>query len=228
MELFIDFKEREHAMKFNFFYFFFAFALGAIGCSGIVDSTPQSPSPVTHVEDYYLPLKSIGTSYAYCRKSSSGSDTLLMTMLGTDYSSLMVGNQQCYSADFTKTNLYLNNFYFALNDSEAYTLGKVSCSGTDKFWLDLKAPLMVGQTWKFNNSNGNYYTDSHYLAKVTRRGVQMKMPDGKTYNDVTEVIYVSKSDSTVKWFARGVGLIYSSSNTMDSDFGQEMWLVAQN
>ena len=55
----------------------------------------------------------------------------------------------------------------------------------------------------------------------------MKMPDGKIYDDVTEVLYTSKSDSTIKWFARGTGLIYSSSNVTDSDFGAEMSLVGQ-
>jgi hypothetical protein len=201
-----------------------AISFGIVGCNSLVDSVSPSQQPVTHVEDYYLPLKSIGTSYAYCRKYSSGADTLLMTMKGNDPSALMAGNKACYSTDLSKTNLYLNNYYFAMNDSEAYTLGKISCGGTDKFWLDLKTPLMEGQTWKFTNTNGSY---SQYTAKVTRRGVQMKMPDGKMYDDVTEVVYTSKGDSTVKWFARGVGLIYSTSNTPDSDFGEEMWLVGE-
>ncbi len=211
-------------MKSIFRFSLLVIILGAIGCSSIVDSVPQAPGPVTHVEDYYLPLKSIGISYAYCRKSATGADTLLMTMQGNDPSALLAGNKACYSTDLSKTNLYLDNYYYAMNDSEAYTLGTISCSGTDKYWLDLKAPLMVGQTWKFYNTSGSF---SQYTAKVTRRGVQMKMPDGKTYGDVTEVIYTSQGDSTVKWFARGVGLIYSTSNTPDTDFGEEMWFVGQ-
>ena len=200
----------------------------ATGCNSLVDPAPQSAQAVTHIEDYYLPLKSIGTSYAYCRKSSYGIDTLWMTMKGNDAAGLMLGDQACYATDMSsQTNQYLNNYYYAMNDSEAYTLGKVSCSGTDKFWLDLKAPLLVGQTWKFKNSNGSYYIEKNYTAKVARRGVQMKMPDGKTYDDVAEIIYTSKSDTTVKWFAHGVGLIYSSSNNPDSDFGNEMQLVDQ-
>ena len=201
---------------------------GSVGCS-IVDTAPQPSSAVSHVEDYYLPLKNIGISYTYCRKTSFGADTLLMTMQGNDASGLMVGNQACYSTDLTRTNFYLNNYYYAMNDSEAYTLGKVSCNGTDKYWLDLKTPLMVGQTWKFSNAHGSSYSSTTYTAKVTRRGAQMKMPDGKIYDDVAEIIYTSKSgDSTVKWFAHGVGLIYSTSKNPDSDFGQEMWLVAKN
>ena len=203
-------------------------AFAASGCNSLVDPAPQSIQAVTHIEDYYLPLKSIGTSYAYCRKSSYGIDTLLMTMKGNDAAGLMLGDQACYATDMTsQSNQYLNNYYYAMNDSEAYTLGKVSCSGTDKFWLDLKAPLLVGQTWTFKNSNGSYYVEKNYTAKVMRRGVQMKMSDGKTYNDVAEVIYTSKSDTTVKWFARGIGLIYSTSKNPDSDFGNEMQLVEQ-
>ncbi|MDP4218801.1 MAG: hypothetical protein Q8916_07000 [Bacteroidota bacterium] len=203
-------------------------ASALVGCNALVDSAPSQQKPVLNIEEYYLPLKSIGTSYAYCRKNSTGADTIWMTMQGNDASGLMMGNQACYSADMTKMNLYLNNFYYAMNDSEAYTLGKVSCGNNEKYWLDLKAPLMVGQQWKFNNSNGSYYIQSRYTAEVTRRGVQMKMPDGKTYDDVAEVVYTSQSgDSTVKWFARGVGLIYSTSKQPDSDFGEEMRLVGQ-
>ena len=203
-------------------------AFASSGCNALVDPAPQTAQPVTHIEDYYLPLKNIGTSYAYCRKSSYGTDTLWMRMKGNDASGLMLGNQACYATDMSsQTNQYLNNYYYAMSDSEAYTLGKVSCSGTDKFWLDLKAPLIVGQTWKFKNTNGSYYVENNYTAKVTRRGVQMKMPDGKIYNDVVEVIYTAKSDSTIKWFARGVGLIYSTSKNPDSDFGDEMRLVGE-
>lgn len=202
-------------------------AFAAIGCNAIVDTPSQSAQPVTHVEDYYLPLKNIGTSYAYCRKSPYGADTVWMTMQGNDNNALMLGNQACYSTDVLNPGSYLSNYYFAMNDSEAYTLGKVSCGGTDKLWLDLKAPLIVGQTWEFHNSKGSYYIDNRITATVKRRGAQMKMPDGKIYDDVTEVLYTSKSDSTVKWFARGVGLIYSSSNVIDSDFGAEMRLVGQ-
>jgi hypothetical protein len=205
---------------------FFA-ALGTIGCNAVVDSPPQSPQPVTHIEDYYLPLKNVGVSYLYCRKSSSGADTISMTMQGNDASGVKLGNQFCYSTDLTKTNSYLNNYYYTMNDSEAYTLGKVSCGGTDEYWLDLKAPLMIGQSWEFKNTNGGNSAESDYTAYVTRRGGQMKMPDGKIYNDVAEIIYVSISDSTVKWFARGVGLIYSTSKTPNPDFGEEMWLVEQ-
>ena len=206
----------------------FAIIMGTIGCTGIVDSPQPSTLPVTHVEDYYLPLKSVGTSYSYCRKSPIGADTVAMTMKGNDESGLMLGNQVCYSTDLSNTNRYLNNYYYSMTDSEAYTLGKVSCSGTDKYWLDLKAPLTVGQTWKFNNSHGSSYSNTIYTARVSRRGVQMKMPDGNIYNDVAEIVYTSKAgDSTVKWFAHGVGLIYSSSTNPDSDFGQEMWLVGQ-
>jgi len=201
--------------------------LGAYGCSSLVDSAPSTEmTPLTHVEDYYLPLKNIGTSYAYCRKSSAGADTLLMTMQGVDRSTAMNGSV-CYSTDISKTNLYLTNYYYSMNDSEAYSLGELSCGGSDKFWLDLKTPLTLGQTWKFNNVFGSTNATSLYTAKVTRRGVQLKMPDGKLYGDVTEVIYTCYGDSTVKWFARGIGLIYSTSNTPDSDFGQEMWFVGE-
>ena len=205
--------------------------LGAIAlssCNALVDPAPQALKPVIHIEDYYLPLKSIGTSYAYCRKSSYGTDTIWMTMQGNDASGLMLGDQACYATDMSsQTNQYLNNYFYTMNDSEAFTLGKVSCGNLDKYWLDLKTPLMVGQTWQFDNTNGSYYVNFHYTATVTRRGVQMKMPDGKIYDDVAEVIYTSKSDTTVKWFARGVGLIYSVSKNPDSDFGKEMRLVEQ-
>ncbi len=215
-------------MKFFIAYSTLVLALVMSGCSAIVDTPPQSALPVAHVEDYYLPLKNVGMSYSYCRKSSYGADTLSMTMQGNDASGLILGNQVCYSTDLTKTNRYLNNYYYAMNDSEAYTLGKVSCNGTDQYWLDLKTPLMVGQSWKFNNSHGSAYSSTTYTAKVTRRGAQMKMPDGKIFDDVAEIIYTSKSgDSTVKWFAHGVGLIYSTSKNPDSDFGQEMWFVGQ-
>ena len=203
-------------------------AVASVGCNALVDSAPPSAQPVTHIEEYYLPLRSIGTSYAYCRKSSYGADTVWMTMQGNDASGLMLGNQACYATDMSsQTNKYLNNYYYAMNDSEAFTLGKVSCGNHDKYWLDLKTPLMVGQTWTFKNANGSYYIESFYTATVTRRGFQMKMPDGKIYDDVAEVLYTSKSDSTVKWFARGVGLIYSTSKKPDSDFGEEMRLVGQ-
>ena len=215
-------------MKFFIGSLIFITALGTMCCNALVDPAPRSPQAVTHIEDYYLPLKNVGTSYAYCRKSPMGVDTVWMTMEGNDPSAKMSGNGVCYSTDLTKTNRYLNNYYYAMNDSEAYTLGKLSCSGTDQYWLDLKAPLMVGQTWKFSNTNGSYYTESRYTAQVMRRGVQMKMPDGKVFDDVAEVIYTTKSgDSTVKWFARGVGLIYSTSKDPNSDFGAEMRLVEQ-
>jgi hypothetical protein len=212
-------------MKFSLVSFLIAALLSS--CSSLVDPVPNSPAAVTKVEDYYLPLKNIGASYAYCRKNLTSIDTVFMTMQGKDATSVMFGNEQCYATDMTKTNNRpLFDYYFVMNDSEAYTLGKVSCFGADKYWLDLKAPLMVGQKWTFSNSNGNYYPTDVYTASVTRRGVKMKMPDGVVYDDVAEVIYTSKAgDSTVKWFAKGVGLIYSTSKKPDSDFGQEMRLV---
>src|SRR5207247_1919925 len=121
---------------------------------------------------------------------------------------------------------YLNNFFYKMNDSEAYTLGSVSCFGTNQNWLDLKAPLLAGQTWTFTNSNGSFYVNQTFTATVTHRGVKMKMPDGRIFDDVAEVTYVSSTgDSTVKWFAKGSGLIYSTSKDPDSDFGQEMRLL---
>ena len=203
-------------------------AFASVGCNAIADSTPPPAQAVTHIEDYYLPLKSIGKAYAYCRKSPYGADTVWMTMKGNDASGMMLGNQACYAADMSsQTNQYLNNYYYSMNDSEAFTLGKVSCGNLDKYWLDLKTPLLVGQTWQFDNTNGSYYVNFRYTAKVTRRGVQMKMQDGKIYDDVVEIIYTSKSDSVVKWYARGVGLIYSTSKNLDSDYGNEMRLVGQ-
>ncbi|MEI8135000.1 MAG: hypothetical protein WCH46_07995 [bacterium] len=198
------------------------------GCGAVTDPIPNSPAPVWNVEQYYLPLKNIGASITYCRKTQTTIDTIKMTMQGNDDSGLMLGNQYCYTTDLSKTNSRLFDYYFTMNDSEAYTLGKLSCGQTDKYWLDLKAPLTVGQTWSFSNSNGSYYVTNTYTAKVTRRGVTMKMPDGKVYDDVAEIIYASKSgDTTVKWFAKGTGLIYSTSKNPDSDFGKEMRIVNQ-
>jgi hypothetical protein len=216
-------------MKFFIASFLFATVCGTIGCNSLVDSAPSASQPVLKVEDYYLPLKNIGASFTYCRKTATGADTILMTMQGQDISGVMPGNGMCYAADLTKTNHRLYDYYYSMNDSEAYTLGKLSCGSTEKYWLDLKAPLTVGQTWKFSNTNGSYYLTNYYTAKVSRRGATMKMPDGTIYNDVTEVIYLSQSgDSTVKWFAKGTGLIYCTSKEPDSDFGQEMRLLGQN
>ena len=218
--------------KMNYFFVFFLFAamIGASGCSSVVDPVPPSPQPVMNVADYYLPLTNVGASYAYCVKTSTGADTILMTMQGRDANTaVMPSGQLCYSTDLTRSTYRLFSYYYSMNDSEAYTLGKISCGSPDQYWLDLKAPLMVGQTWKFNNNNGSSYVTSFYTAKVTRRGATMKMPDGTIYNDVAEIIYTSSAgDSTVKWFARGTGLLYSTTKQPNSDFGQEMRLVGVN
>src|SRR5947209_4132408 len=115
-------------MKYFFAFSLFS-ALAVSGCGALVDSVPSSPEPVLHVADYYLPLKDIGASYSYCRKSPSGADTINMTMDGNDAVGAMLGIKQCYATALSKTDLFLNSYYFRMNDSEAYTLGRVSCNG---------------------------------------------------------------------------------------------------
>ena len=146
-------------------------------------------------------------------------------MQGNDAMGMMRGNKQCYAADL-KTDYFFNSYFFLMNDTEACTLGSISCYGAETKWLDLKAPLMPGQQWTFDQSG--MYKKNTYMATVTKRGVQMKMPDGTIYNDVIEVVYTrGASDSTVKWFAKGIGLIYSTSTNPDNDFGQEMRLLSK-
>jgi hypothetical protein len=213
-------------MKFFLAFFLFAALLCAAGCGSIADSAPASPASVTNVADYYLPLNSIGASYMYCLKINAVSDTVQMLMQGEAMVDKMRGGK-CYSTYMTKANQRIFNYYYTMNDSEAYTLG-TSCTGENSTWLDLKIPMTVGQKWTFDNSGGSFYVNNTYTATITRRGATMKMPDGTIFNDVAEVVYTSSGgDSTVKWFAKGVGLIYSTSKNPNSDFGQEMILVGQ-
>jgi len=215
-------------MRFIFASFLFAAALGASGCNTLVDAPASVPAPVTNVQDYYLPLSNVGTSLMYCLKIDKQPDTIQMLMQGVEMVDKMRGGN-CYSTYMSKANRRIFNYFYTMNDSEAYTLG-TSCMTSNTTWLDLKTPLMVGQKWTFDNSpGGSMYISNTYTATVTRRGATMKMPDGTIYNDVAEVVYTSQSgDSTVKWFAKGTGLIYSTTKDPNSDFGQEMILVGQN
>jgi hypothetical protein len=212
-------------MKFILTSFLFSAILIASGCSSIADPTPSAPAAVMHIQDYYLPLNNSGSSLTYCVKTTTGADTVQMLMQGVNSTDKMRGGL-CYSTYMSRANQRIFNYYYTMNDSEAYSLG-TSCMGENSSWLDLKTPLAIGQQWTFDNSGGSFYINKTYTATVTRRGATMKMPDGKTYSDVTEVIYSSGADSTVKWFAKNVGLIYTTSKNPNSDFGQEMRLLDQ-
>ncbi len=212
---------------FQAFGFAFSTALIAVGvssCSVIADA-PYTPSSVQNVGQYYYPLEKIGIQYCYLRKSPYGSDTVKMTMMGYDAQpAALTNNMACFSADLHKEGSFTNNLYFSVSDSEAYSVGKTSCSAGNNYWLDLKAPLTEHQQWTFYTSS--YYSPGLVTATVLRRGVKLKMPDGRLFDDVTQISYVSsKADTTVKWFARGFGLIYTSSNHTDFDFGDQLWFI---
>ena len=216
-------------MKYIFASFLAAVSLSLVACSSLVDPIPPSPSPVMNVQEYYLPLKQIGASFEYCRKFPDRTDTIYMTMRGKDAMGIMSGDQQCYHMDLSNSSQFLNTYFYSMTDTEAYTIGNLSCfASAPQKWLDLKAPLTVGQIWTFENSNGSFYQKNTYTATVTRRDVKMKMPDGRIFDNVAEVTYVSPAaDTTVKWFAKGTGLIYSTSKNSNSDFGKEMRLLGQ-
>lgn len=195
-------------------------AAGLASC-GIADA-PEHPAPITNVSQFYFPLSDVGVSFAYCRATSIGTDTVRMTMNGRDQTTVgQSPDRRCYAVGISNRDQFHSDLYFVVNDSEAATVGSVSCGSGGATWLDLKSPLTEGQQWQFNT--GNFYSPELVTATVTRRGAQMKMPAGQVFDDVTEVQYVTaESDTTVKWFARGVGLIYSSSTRPDAYFGSEM------
>lgn len=193
-------------------------------CSVIADA-PNNPSTVQNVGQYYYPLEKIGIQYCYLRKTPLGSDTVQMTMMGNDAQpAALTNNMACFSADLHKAGSFTNNLYFSVSDSEAFSVGKTFCAAGNNYWLDLKAPLTEHQQWTFYTSS--YYSPGFVTATVLRRGAKLKMPDGRVFDDVTQVSYVSSNaDTTVKWFARGVGLIYTSSNHTDYDFGDQLWFI---
>ena len=199
----------------------------AINSCSVADAPPSSAAPVRNVSDYYYPLSNVGTQYAYLRTSIVGSDTVHLKMQGGDAMPMTINNSQCYAADLFKDGSFQSDVYFAQNDSEAFTLGTLSCGTIGGYWLDLKAPLNEGQHWSFFTSSS--YTSVKITATVVHRGLTMKMPSGKTFDDVTEVRYVGdNADTTTKWFARGVGMVYSNSNRSDNYFGSEMRYLSES
>lgn len=199
-----------------------ASAVTVSSCS-LVDA-PQSDEAITDVSQYYYPLTEIGSSFSYSRISAEGTDTIMMTMQGNDAEAFTKGIGQCYAVGVSNEDEFNSDLYFVVNDSEASTLGNISCSDDRSRWIDLKSPLAEGQVWTFNT--GNYYSPATVTATVVRRGAQMKMQDGGVFDDVTEVRYVSAvADTTTKWFARGVGLIYSTSTRSENYFGSAIRLI---
>ncbi len=214
-------------MKFRQAYgFIFSLALTAAAvssCSVIADA-PTTPSAIQNVGQYYYPLEKIGIQYCYLRKAPSGTDTVKMTMMGNDPQPTPTNNMACFSAGLHSEGLLTNSLYFSVSDSEAFSVGKTFCAAGNNYWLDLKAPLTEHQQWTFSTSS--YYSPGLVTATVLHRGAKLKMPDGRVFDDVTQVSYVtSNADTTVKWFARGVGLIYTSSNHTDYDFGDQLWFI---
>jgi hypothetical protein len=195
-----------------------ASAVGLNSC-GLTD-TAATPAAITNVSQYYFPLASVGTNVAYERTVNGVSDTVRMTMQGRDPLATASSIGRCYSVNLSNDQQFHSDMFFVVNDSEAYTLGNVSCGVNGDTWLDLKSPLTVGQQWAFNT--GNVYYPQMVTATVLRRGVQLKMPNAKVFDDVTEVRYIdSESDTTTKWFARGVGLVYATSTHVDTYLGSE-------
>ncbi|HYM19372.1 MAG TPA: hypothetical protein VEW28_00035 [Candidatus Kapabacteria bacterium] len=194
-------------------------------CS-VADAPPNSPAPVKNVADYYYPLSDVGMQYAYLRTTNIGSDTVRLKMQGNDAMSSAIGNTQCFAADLYKIGAFQSDLFFAVNDSEAYTLGTISCGTLGGYWLDLKTPLTEHLQWTFT-TNGSYASIT-VTATVIHRGLKMKMPSGMTFDDVTEVLYVTNNaDTTTKWFARGVGMVYSTSNQSDNYFGSQMKFISE-
>ena len=205
----------------------FLTALGAAvmaSCS-MVDAVPDEPKPVKSVSEFYYRLGDVGAQYVYELHNTRSRDTIKMTMRGSEAGMIMLDKSRCYSAGIDFGANFSDKYYYAMNDSIAYNLERSACGLPGKLWVDLKAPLMVGQTWEFSPSD--FYQPMKYKALVTRRGAQMKMPDGKIYTDVAEILYASSNqDTIVKYFARGVGLVYSTSNSKLSSAPKAVGLIS--
>lgn len=211
---------------------FTRFLLAALGAAGLascslVDSPAESPKPITNVSEFYYQLNNIGSEYSYELRSADSRDTMKLTMGGSEAGMITLDRSRCYSAATTAAgdNFSIKNYY-AMNDSTAYSLGRTNCGLPGRYWVDLKTPLTVGQTWEFDTQDP--YTAIEYKALVARRGASMKMPDGKIYDDVAQIIYTSSSqDTIVKYFARGVGLVYSVSKSGASSETETVGLVGK-
>ena len=209
--------------------FLAALSAAVMTSCGVVDAVPDEPKPITSVSEFYYRLGSIGAQYVYeihrLNVNLQSRDTMKLTMHGSEDGMIMLDKSRCYSAGIDFGANFSDKYYYAMNDSIAYNLERSACGLPGKLWVDLKTPLTVGQMWEFSPSN--FYQPMRYKALVTRRGAQMKLPDGKIYTDVAEILYTSSNqDTIVKYFARGVGLVYSTSNSKLSSAPKAVGLIS--
>jgi hypothetical protein len=188
------------------------FAFVYAGCSGLIDSPPQSTTE-HDVRAYYLKLDNTGNQYYYSVQQPS-TDKLVMAMKG-DYVGQGYDGVETYDCqwNFTQSNKQ-EEWYFAVDSAAAFDLGSdAPWSGMPwadtNVWVDLQAPLAANASWTFN------YEGDSIIAKVTAYGVPVTLGN-KQYNDVVQVQYTGKQNSGVKWFARGIGEIFES---VDASFG---------
>lgn len=178
-------------------------------CGSIVDSpdvTPQENRTVMNVAEYYFKLQIPNTKYQYTAFSPDSSTVKLnMRMLGEDQAYPTFRNATVYECEWIYSDQpdEIAEFYYALSDSEAYSLGYEA--GPDSpYWLDLKAPLYKGASWEFPDMDRELTN-----AVIKRMGFPMKI-DNTLFSDVLEVEYTNQVDGSVttKFFAHDVGLIY--------------------
>lgn len=173
---------------------------------GLVDPPDERITTSNDVREYYFTLDVPADHHVhYTYVVDAGNpvpDTLHMEMEGkTDEWTAPSSSVQVYECAWQFGPNPYADYYYALSQDTAYFLGFISRKDT---WQDLVGPLAVGKSWSFTTSQS---TDP-VVATVTRMGAQVTVR-GKLYKDVMEVKYQSADVTKTKWFAKGIGTVYS-------------------
>jgi hypothetical protein len=192
---------------------------------GLVDSPEDEPTTSNDVREYYFTLDVPSDHHAYYTyvidAGNPVMDTLRMEMEGKadSWAAPSAGVQVYECAWKFGPNPYAD-YYYAMSKDTAYFLGYQSKPDT---WQDLVGPLAVGKSWKFNTPQS---TDP-MVATVVRMGAQVAVR-GKLYKDVVEVKYQSADVTKTKWFAKGIGTVYSHVENHLTGADTEQTLLARS
>jgi hypothetical protein len=185
-----------------------------VSSCGLVDSPEEKPAPVNDVREYYFTLDVPADHHVYytyvtepvVKLANSVVDTLRMEMEGkADDWQAPSPALQVYECAWQYSSTGYADYYYAMSADTAYYLGYEFKKDT---WQDLVGPLTVGKTWTFTTSQ----SAEPVTATVTRVGVQASVR-GKVYKDIIEVKYQNADVSKTKWFAKGIGVVYTRADS---------------
>jgi hypothetical protein len=204
-----------------------ALTLSSSGCA-IVDQNPAKPT-VTDPKAYFYSMDS-GTYYyhIYGADNRDEWEDISITMRGRDPKHVGTADSNLYVGTWKDESHYHDSVpcFFGITKSRALYFGRSMGSQLPMPSVDLQLPLAKDSTWTFYAPPGMLTT-----ANVTQFDVQLAF-NGVAYPHVIEVTYVTKrgttlANTTVKWFAKGLGLIRSVTTDFQGTIIAEWRLISK-